>query len=109
MIPTYPAKGTTLYRAEGNPSRIRVPCPVCAGKLALVVILGDGEEVGIECDNCGKGYSGPQGHVSACGWQRRNCRPESRDTQSSRTSRRRAMRKRSSGEGRSSLLAAFSA
>ena len=41
----------------------KVPCPVCFGKLSVVLILGNGEHQSIECDFCGLGYKGPQGVV----------------------------------------------
>lgn len=40
-----------------------MPCPVCFGKLAVVLILGNGEHVTVECDACGRGFDGPQGWV----------------------------------------------
>lgn len=40
-----------------------VPCPVCYGQLFVRIILGNGETVTVECDACGKGFSGAQGTV----------------------------------------------
>ena len=41
-----------------------VTCPVCFGKLVVVLILGDDTHVELPCDYCGKGYGRPQGHVT---------------------------------------------
>lgn len=41
----------------------QVPCPVCFGKLAVVVILGNGDRIETPCDYCGKGFQGPRGVV----------------------------------------------
>ncbi len=42
----------------------RVPCPVCYGKLFVILELGNGERVTVECDGCGKGFEGAQGTVN---------------------------------------------
>ena len=38
-----------------------VVCPECAGRLAHRLILGNGEEVSIECGYCSSGMEGPRG------------------------------------------------
>lgn len=63
MNPPYQI-GSTWWQPVVSPTRVEVPCPVCCGKLAVTLILGDGTEVGIACDACGKGHSSPQGTVS---------------------------------------------
>lgn len=46
-----------------TPHQVTAPCPVCYGKLAVVVTLGNGEHVAVACDGCGLGFSGPRGYV----------------------------------------------
>lgn len=55
---------------------VRVPCPVCAGKLRITVILGDGTELHPECDYCSKGEIRPLGYIT-----------EHRDTASAKRAR----------------------
>lgn len=40
-----------------------IPCPICAGKKSVTLILGSGEHASIECQGCGLGFDGPQGTV----------------------------------------------
>jgi hypothetical protein len=56
--------GDTIWHASFNPHRDkRVPCPVCYGKGSVVLILGNNDQVTIECDYCGKGsQTGPRGY-----------------------------------------------
>lgn len=42
----------------------RVPCPVCFGKMAVVVILGNGEHQTVECDVCSRGFERATGWVN---------------------------------------------
>lgn len=42
----------------------RRPCRVCFGNRRVVLTLGNGDEVTIECHYCGKGYSVPTGEES---------------------------------------------
>lgn len=44
-------------------AKVWAPCPVCYGKLAVTLELGNGERVSIQCDACGLGFEGPQGRV----------------------------------------------
>ena len=55
--------GDVVWRAQFAPSAPQtVPCPVCYGKLAVVLTLGNGDEVTMQCDYCGKGNLGvPKG------------------------------------------------
>ena len=39
------------------------PCPICAGKAFVTLILGSGEHAHIECQACGIGRDRPQGTV----------------------------------------------
>ncbi|MHA2253851.1 MAG: hypothetical protein ACXAD7_26090 [Candidatus Kariarchaeaceae archaeon] len=41
---------------------IKVPCPVCFGKLKVTLILGNDDHIELPCDYCGKGYEGPTGY-----------------------------------------------
>lgn len=40
------------------------PCPICFGKKAVTLILGNGEAWIIACDYCGKGEISPRGFVT---------------------------------------------
>lgn len=57
--------GDTVYFCNGHHSEQReVTCPVCFGKLSVVVILGDETRVTIPCEYCGSVYSSPRGVVT---------------------------------------------
>ena len=57
--------GQEVWIAWADPyHQITVPCPVCFGKSSVVLILGDGEHVPVECDFCGKGFECATGTVS---------------------------------------------
>ncbi len=53
----------TVYLATCRNEEIKVPCPVCYGKLEVVLILGNDDKVTLSCDYCGKGYDGPKGYT----------------------------------------------
>ena len=55
--------GDVAYVARHGNMRVKEPCPVCFGKLAVIVVLGNGDNVETPCDYCGKGYDGPKGYV----------------------------------------------
>lgn len=55
--------GTTFWLADAGPRAVMVPCPVCAGKREVTLILGDGEHVRVPCEACGWGYDGPRGVI----------------------------------------------
>lgn len=59
--------GDVLWQASNGSNNVKVPCPVCNGDLAVTVILGDGERVGVPCEACGKGFNGPRGYIEE--WQ----------------------------------------
>lgn len=44
--------GQELWMPVGKPEQVAVECPICAGKLGVVVILGSGERVGVACKAC---------------------------------------------------------
>lgn len=65
--PTNPpvAFGATVYEARAwSYGDHEVPCPVCYGNLCVVIELGSGERITVECDACGLGYDGPRGVVN---------------------------------------------
>lgn len=55
--------GQAWWAPRVYPEKVTVPCPVCFGKLAVVVELGDGERIGVPCEACGKGFEGPRGTI----------------------------------------------
>lgn len=57
------AIGQVMWMAKVYPSRVTLPCPVCAGQRAVVVELGTGERVGVPCEACGKGFNNPTGTI----------------------------------------------
>ncbi len=57
--------GATVYVARAwSHGDHRAPCPVCYGKLFVILELGNGERLPVECDGCGRGFGGPQGWVN---------------------------------------------
>jgi hypothetical protein len=55
--------GHTYYLPHHNPTQVSVPCPVCYGKKEVVMILGNGEFVTVQCEGCGLGYEEPRGYI----------------------------------------------
>lgn len=55
--------GDMVWWARCETRGVRKPCIVCYGKLEVVLILGNGEQVNLPCDYCGKGYEGPKGYT----------------------------------------------
>ena len=53
--------GDVAWYARTGVSPIEEPCPVCYGKRAVVVILGNGDEVTVPCSFCGPGIEPPSG------------------------------------------------
>jgi hypothetical protein len=68
------AIGQRVWAACYNPRQVEVVCPVCYGKLAVVVELGDGTRIETPCDYCGKGWQVPQfpgpAHPRSASWPR---------------------------------------
>lgn len=56
--------GDTVYYAEAESVHKHIICPDCAGKKYLTVILGDGEQVTIDCVTCKRGYEPSMGVIS---------------------------------------------
>jgi len=50
-------------------AQLRETCPVCFGKLEVVVILGNGDSVTTPCSYCTRGHEGPFGFVNEYGPQ----------------------------------------
>lgn len=57
-------RGDTVYVATYGNEEVHVPCPVCFGKRAVQVVLGDDSVVETPCEYCGRGYDGPRGWVT---------------------------------------------
>ena len=55
--------GQTLWSARTAPQQVTVPCPVCQGALAVVVICGE-DRFAVPCEGCGLGFNGPQGTIT---------------------------------------------
>lgn len=56
--------GDRVWVARYGSTETRVPCPVCFGTKAVTLILGNGEQMRLECDYCAKGYGLPQGTIA---------------------------------------------
>ena len=48
--------GQEVWWARFESVESSVECPDCAGKCCLRIIMGDGTEVSIDCQNCHRGY-----------------------------------------------------
>lgn len=55
--------GDVKWMPAHAPEKVQTTCPICAGNLAVEVVLGTGEHVGVPCEACGKGYDGPRGYI----------------------------------------------
>ncbi len=55
--------GDTYYLPHHNPRQISVPCPICYGNKKVTLVLGNEDQVEVECDGCGLGYEGPRGYI----------------------------------------------
>jgi hypothetical protein len=45
--------GEKVFVVSATPyGQERIPCPICAGKLAVTLILGSGEHQTVECESC---------------------------------------------------------
>jgi len=54
--------GDEVWCAVHEPSRqVKLPCPVCFGKLQVTLVLGNDDEIVLPCNYCSKGYSDPVG------------------------------------------------
>ena len=58
----------TAWHASCGTKEVKITCPICFGKLKVILILGDDEWVETPCDFCGKGYSDPLGYINEYQW-----------------------------------------
>ncbi len=63
------AIGQQMWEPIYPPTQVKTKCPVCFGSLAVVVILGNGERVGVPCEACGISYDGPRGYIEEWEYQ----------------------------------------
>lgn len=68
--------GDVKWMPGHTPEKLRVPCPVCNGDLAVTVILGTGEHVGVPCEACVEGFDGPRGYIEEWSYKPRAVRFE---------------------------------
>jgi hypothetical protein len=58
------AFGQTVYKVYASAhARESTICPICFGKRIVTLILGDGSQQEVACDDCGRGCDGPTGEV----------------------------------------------
>lgn len=55
--------GDTAWFAKYAMELLTLPCPVCFTKREVTLILGNGDEVKLPCNNCAPGYTPPSGYV----------------------------------------------
>lgn len=55
--------GDVIYHASYERTAIKEPCPICFGKLNVVLILGDNSRVELPCDYCNRGLFNPHGYI----------------------------------------------
>lgn len=60
--------GDDVFVVNGNTREKWIPCPDCNENLGLIVILGNGSQVAIDCDCCKRGLDGPSGKISTYEW-----------------------------------------
>lgn len=56
--------GDKVWQAVAERREVPEACPVCYGKMRVTLILGNGDQVSLSCDYCGRGYNNPTGQVS---------------------------------------------
>jgi len=56
--------GDVVWYASFEQRKEKVPCPVCYGNKSVIVVLGNGDEVQVECGFCNRGYNPPSGYVT---------------------------------------------
>lgn len=55
--------GDTVWVPQAGRTQVEVQCPVCFGKKAVTLILGNNDHVVIDCEFCRKGFESPRGVV----------------------------------------------
>lgn len=55
--------GDWVYSVDFIKTQDDIPCPICFGNKEVMLTLGDGTEMMLDCDFCGHGLSGPRGVI----------------------------------------------
>lgn len=55
--------GDQVWYAVFEHKQVQKTCPVCFGKRKVTLILGNDEQLTLDCDYCGKGCESAQGYV----------------------------------------------
>ena len=55
--------GDSVWVARAGSTQVTKPCFVCHTKKEVTLILGNGDEVGLPCDYCARGYERPSGYI----------------------------------------------
>lgn len=58
--------GDMVWIARHGMTEFHDPCQVCFGKLSVIVILGNEDQVVVPCSYCGLGFDGPRGWTTEC-------------------------------------------
>lgn len=53
--------GDTVWFSRCGQELVTSVCPICCGKLSVILTLGNGDSVKLPCEYCGKGFDGPTG------------------------------------------------
>jgi hypothetical protein len=61
--------GDKVWYARVGMREVSMPCPVCYGKLAVTLILGNDNTVVLPCTFCAPGYSEPSGTITEYEWK----------------------------------------
>lgn len=57
--------GDKVWYARYAPAeQVKITCPICVGKKVVTLILGDGTQMELPCEYCGKGYDASRGYVN---------------------------------------------
>lgn len=68
--------GDFVWQASFETTEKWIPCPTCAGKKFITVILGDDYKVTIDCGTCSLGYEAPSGRIKEYEPQAKVCKVE---------------------------------
>lgn len=55
--------GQQMWAPVVHPQRVTIPCPICVGERRVIVILGSGEHLSVECEACAVGLQPPRGVI----------------------------------------------
>lgn len=55
--------GDVVWYASFGTRGEQVPCPVCYGNKGVIIVLGNGDNVEVECSYCQSGFNPPRGYV----------------------------------------------